>query len=90
MLYQLLQAFKLQDILDTMTYDLVNSEFRRCLLPCQQDSVRPKTEDCLDPEDGGSKLFQHNEMVLNLQQGTALDLTLQITSVQCHFSTSES
>ena len=44
----------------------------------------------LDPEDGGSKLFQHNKIMLNLQQGTALDPSLQIISVQCQFSTSES
>lgn len=73
-----------------MTYDLVNSEFRRCLLPCLQGSVHPRREDCLDPEDGDSKLFLHNKIMLNLQQGTALDLPLQIISFQCQFSTSES
>ena len=80
----------MQDLLDMMTHDLVNSQFQGCLRLCLQGSVRPRREDCLDPEDGGCKLFQHNKIMLNIQQGTALDLPLQIISFQCQFSTSES
>ena len=83
-------SLKMQDLLDMMTFDLVNSEFQSCLLLCLQGSVCPRREDCLDQEDGGSKLFQHNKIMLNLQQATALDLPLQIISFQCQFSNSES
>jgi hypothetical protein len=54
----------MQDWLDQMKYDLANSEFHRCMLhaACLMGSVCPIREDCLDPEDWGSMLFQHNKI----------------------------
>jgi hypothetical protein len=45
-----------------MKYDLVNSEFHRCMLSYLQGSIHPRREDYLDPEDGGSMLFQPNKI----------------------------
>jgi hypothetical protein len=60
------------------------------VLAALSSAFSPSKKDCLDPEDGSNKLFEHNKIMLNPQQGTVFDLPLQIISVQCQFSTSES